>query len=424
MKILIVSRRYYPEVIGGGQISAHHIAQALVKAKHDVRVLTFSTSEKRTDVTLDNVRITKLPIRVLKYFPRFSNLEWMYREMKLQTLNFLKEFRPDVIHALNGESVPSIAAVSRTTGIPFVATINGPNLFCFTMQGNDSRGENCFGCHGWQRFRETMLMWGKGSPLNKVQAFVYWMYSYLHMHVFTKAARQANLLLPVSKDIQQRLQALGYNRLRIVHNPIDVHERSSAQKITAQKEELGIPKGDKLLLFVGRITESKGVQRIINVLSNLKKTHLVIVGRGDHVDALKALAQERKVSDRVHFTGFVENDKVGEFYSIADIVLMVGSFYESLGRMLLEACSYGVPIIATNSGGNPDIIEHGKNGFLVSLTDDNELTTKISEILDNTRLAHTMGVACKTKILREFSPPQIANNLTSCYIEILDHKRA
>ena len=173
MKILIVSRRYFPEVIGGGQISAHHIAQALVKAGHDVRVLTFVTDGKRKDETLDGVRITRLPIRVLKWFPRVSNLEWMYREMKLQTFAFLKEFRPDVIHALNGESVVSIASVSRKTGIPFVATINGPNLFCFVMQGNDSRGQNCFGCHGWQRFRETMLVWGKGSVLNKVKAFVY-----------------------------------------------------------------------------------------------------------------------------------------------------------------------------------------------------------------------------------------------------------
>ncbi len=411
MKILIVSRRYYPEVIGGGQISAHHIAQALVNAKHDVRVLTFVTDGKRKDEKLDGVTITRLPIRVLKWFPRISNLEWMYREMKLQTFQFLKEFSPDVMHALNGESVPSIAAVSRKTGIPFVATVNGPNLFCFAMQGNDAQGNNCFGCHGLQRFRETMRIWGSGGVLQKTRAFIYWIYSYLHMAVFERATRKAHMLLPVSRDICNRLQALQYSHVRIVHNPMEVHKKVRNEL----KKTLGIPATAPVLMFVGRVTESKGVQRIVRLLPSLPETHLIVVGRGDFVEQIKALATALNVGKRVHFAGFVENDTVGRYYSVADIVLMVGTFYESLGRMLLEACSYGIPVIATNSGGNPDVIEHGKNGFLVSAQDDTELLERVKEILGDKKHARAMGRAGQEKIRKEFSPPAVAQDLTQVY---------
>lgn len=413
MKVLLVSRRYYPEFTGGGQISAHHIAQALVKAGHELRVLTFLTEGPRKDEVIDGVPVTRLPIRTLRFFPRISNLEWMYREMELKTLKFLDEFRPDVIHALNGESVPSIAKVSRKTGIPFVATINGPTLFCFTQEGVDSQGKNCIGCKGVQRFRETMLKWGGNSVVSKLKAFAYWLYSYPHMAVFDRALRHADMLLPVSTGFRQRLIEIGYppNKLTVVHNPINVHTKMKSNL----KKKLGIGVKDKTLFFAGRITQNKGIQNMVRVLESLPNAHVVVAGKGDYVEPLLQLAAQLNVKDRVHFVGLIANEKLGEYYSIADVVIMAGTFYEALGRMLLEACSFGVPVIATNSAGNPDIIEHGKNGYLIENPNADELLDRIKNILDNPAKAEKMGTCGKQKISREFSPERIASELTAVY---------
>jgi glycosyltransferase involved in cell wall biosynthesis len=416
MKILLVSRRYWPEVIGGGQISAHHIAQALVKAAYDVHVLTFNTDGKRVDETIDGVRITRLPIRKLKLFPRFSNLEWMYREMKLQTLEFIKEFRPDVMHAMNSESIPSIAAVSRATGIPFVAGVNSPTPFCFVQQGNDSRGKNCFGCRGMQRFRETMLHWGTGGLLAKLKAFTFWLYSYPHMFMWNRSVRQAKILLPISEDLRQRLLQMRYPdaRIRVVHNPINVH----AKVKTDLKKRLGIPAASKVLLFAGRITEDKGVQQMIRVLPSFPTAHLVVAGKGEHVHALQMLAAELNVHERVHFVGFIANDQLGEYYSIANLVAMPGTFYESLGRMLMEACTYGVPVIGTHIGGIPDVIEDGKNGYLLQTLALEEFRQKVGRIFGSPTLAKRMGVAGIAKMKAEFSPAAVAKALTDAYLTV------
>lgn len=422
MNLLIVSRKYYPEVIGGGQISAHFIAQALVNAGVTVRVLTFTTEGTRKDELLDGVNVTRLPIRTLKLFPRISNVEWMYREMKLQTLHFLKEFRPDVIHALNGESVPSIAAVSRITGIPFVATVNGPTLFCFTQEGTDSKGNHCFGCKGRQRFNETMLKWGQGSLINKAKAFGFWLYSYPHMYLLKKSCLAAKQLLCVSSGVKSTLLSIGYPErlLTVVHNPIETHTKVKS----TIKKKLGIPASDKILFFAGRITINKGVQNMVAALPSLPKTHVVIAGKGDYIQEITELAARLDVSERVHFVGFVSNEALGQYYSIADIVIMAGTFFESLGRMLLEACSYGVPVIATNYAGNPDVIEDGKNGFLLQTQNVAELCKKVKRILAAPKLAAQMGKYGKQKMRHEFSPEAVAKELTQVYENVCTENRA
>jgi glycosyltransferase involved in cell wall biosynthesis len=417
MKILLVSRRWYPDVIGGGQISAHQIARALVAATQDVRVLAFTTEGKRKDETIDGVRITRMPIRKLALFPRLSNLEWMYREMRLQTLAFLSEFSPDVIHAMNGESVPSIAAVSRTTSIPFVASVNGPWLFCFTGEGTDHQGNNCIGCRGAQRFRETMLTWGNKGVLSKLKAFAFWLYSYPHMALLSRSSGQASKLLPISDGFRQDLLRLGFadDNVAVVHNPIDVHPRVRSDL----KHRLKLPADTHILFYAGRLAESKGVQHILDAMHDLPHTALVIAGKGDYEKELRRRVQELGLNSRVRFVGFVPNDQLGPYYSIANIVIMAGTFYESLGRMLMEACTYGVPVIGTNRGGIPDVIEDGKNGILLKTQRIGELKGAITTILDSPALAKKMGAYGKAKMKKEFSSTACVKKLVPIYTSSL-----
>jgi glycosyltransferase involved in cell wall biosynthesis len=119
----------------------------------------------------------------------------------------------------------------------------------------------------------------------------------------------------------------------------------------------------------------------------------------------------------VKFTGFIPNDKLAPYYSIANIVLMAGTFYESLGRMLMEACTYGVPVIGTDIGGIPDVIEDGKNGFLLESQDVAELREKIRAILFYPAVAKKMGAYGKANMKKEFSPDNFAKELVAAYKE-------
>ena len=412
-RILLVSRWYYPDVIGGGEVSAHYLARSLVGAGATVRVLTFVTDGLRKVEVIDGVPIARLPIRALKLFPRLSNLEWMYYQMARQTHAFLNEFKPDILHATNQGSVPGLAAVSRRTGIPFVATVNSPDNFCFVGSGTDRRGGNCFGCRGMKRFQEIMHRLGRGRILNAVMAFPYWLYSIPHMGHLGRCHHQASMLLPVSRGLRTELLRLGFpeEKIRVVHNPIEVHARLPSTR----KAELGIPEQAPVLMYAGRLSESKGVQNVIDTLPRLENVYFVVVGRGRYEPELRKRAMQRGVNSRVRFVGFVPHSDIGTYYSIADVVIMAGTFYESLGRMLMEACAYGVPVIGADRGGNPEVIEDGKNGFLLRTQSLEELEEKIRAILSSPALAHSMGVFGQIKMRHEFSLERAAKRLIDAY---------
>jgi glycosyltransferase involved in cell wall biosynthesis len=418
LRVLLVSRRYYPEVIGGGQISAHHIAIALRKAGVDVRVLTFVTEGARKDEVIDTVPITRLPIRTLTFFPRLSNLEWMYREMALKTELFLKEFRPDIMHALNGESVPSIARVSNKINIPFVAHVNGPWLFCFPGDGTNSKGSSCWGCSGLKRLRETLRVRNARSIGAKAQTFLFWLYSIPHMEYLWRSAQKASVLIPISNGVGDELTHLGFSqeKITVVHNPL---EALPVGKKNVRKE-LHIATTERVLLYAGRITESKGVQNVLQAMQTIPKTVSVIIGKGEYEQTLKNQAAALGLAERVRFVGYVDNKELGQYYAAADIVIMAGTFYESLGRMLMEASAAGVPVIGTRRGGIPDVIEHGKTGFLLESQDGNELRTRIVEILDNKKLAVSMGKAGKAKMQKEFNAATVAKELVNVYNGVLE----
>lgn len=420
LKVLFVSRRYYPDVIGGGEISAHYIAKSLVDNDVDVRVVTFITNKKRIDEIIDKIRIIRLPIRYIKLLPRFSNMEFMYYEMYSKTKQIVEDFKPDIIHSLNGESLPSVAFLSKKYNIPFVVTINGPLLLCFTGEGVDRLGKNCIGCRGIHRFKEVMLKWGRNGFLSKIKAFTYWIYSYLHMALFNYCLKRANALLPVSNGFKKQLLKLRFsnNNIFVIHNPIEIHKRINIDL----KEKLEISKNKKILMYVGRLSESKGVQNIMQAMVDLPETVLIIIGKGSYEYELRKLSDDLNVKYRVYFIGFVPNNKLEQYYSIADIIIMPGYFFETLSRTLLESCSYGIPIIGTNIGGTPDIIEHGKNGYLLYNNNIKELKYCIKKIITNKTLAKKMGDYGILKMRKEFSSNYIGNKLINVYKNVLKIK--
>ncbi|MBI4139473.1 glycosyltransferase family 4 protein [Candidatus Woesearchaeota archaeon] len=419
MKVLIVTRRYIPEVIGGGQLSVHYIARILKKKGIDVRVLTF-TAGIRKDEIIDKVPVTRLSIRTIPLFPRLSNLEWMYYEMYRQTMNYLKEFTPDILHSFNSESAPSLRWVSKKTAIPYVVTINGPNLFCFTQKGIDSKGENCLGCGGFHRLRETIVVWGGKSWLRKSVALAYWLYSIPHMKLFEKTLKDASLLLPISYGIRDDIVKLGYSpeNMQVVHNPQRV-----CKKVRSNiNVKLGIPKNAPILLYAGRIEKEKGIQNIITLLQFIPDAHAIIIGRGAYEKEAKNLAKELNAESRTHFVPWTENSKLGAYYSKASIVLMPGRFYESLGRMLLEACAHGVSVIGTRIGGIPDVIEDGNNGFLLETFSLGELLKKVKKILASSTIRKNMGAYGKRKIKKEFSEEKCFKDIINAYNKVLSKK--
>ena len=152
------------------------------------------------------------------------------------------------------------------------------------------------------------------------------------------------------------------------------------------KERLGF-KGEKLVLYVGRIEPLKGIDRLLGAMPYLNNgifPRLVVIGGGEHsqdeMERLKRLSRDFNIGDSVTFLGLIEQEKLPLFYSAAD-VFVVPSYYETFGLVALEAMACGTPVVATNVGGFQDVIRQGETGYIVPDNSPRNLADKIARLL-------------------------------------------
>jgi glycosyltransferase involved in cell wall biosynthesis len=147
-----------------------------------------------------------------------------------------------------------------------------------------------------------------------------------------------------------------YNALPPDHVP---PEGSQAEA----RARLGL--GDEpILLTAARLTAWKGVDHLIAALKDVSEIRLLVAGDGDQFAALQQQAETSGLSGRVTFLGRVGRDQMGLYMKAVDYLALY-SGYEGLSHTLLESLRAGTPVIASDKGGNPEVVQHGVNGLLV-----------------------------------------------------------
>lgn len=180
---------------------------------------------------------------------------------------------------------------------------------------------------------------------------------------------------------------------------------------------------DAVIGIVSKLWDGKGHAVLINAFKELKKeikdARLVIVGEGYLYDELLGMVDMHCLKDSVLFTGFQMD--VSEIISTFDVAVLP-SFFEGMGRVLLEAMAMEKPVVASRVGGIPDLLEHGINGFLVRPGNVEELTEALKKILTDRRLAESMGKQGRKRIKEQFSADVMAQSIQKLYSELLTRK--
>jgi spore coat protein SA len=195
------------------------------------------------------------------------------------------------------------------------------------------------------------------------------------------------------------------------------------------KEEWGVT-NKKILLYAGRLVEIKGVHHILEAMPELIKADpsivLFIAGitlfpspeNKAYVENLKKLAE--KVKDHVIFTPFITHDEIHQWYQMADL-LVVPSVAEPFGLVYVEAMAVGTPVIATKSGGIPEIIDHERTGILISPDQvREELTSQIINLFSNPTKIKQMGEAGIQCIRNHFTWPLTAQRQLELYRKLTE----
>ena len=161
--------------------------------------------------------------------------------------------------------------------------------------------------------------------------------------------------------------------------------------------------GRPTVVCVSRLVPRKGQDVLIKALPSIRRradgAALVIVGGGPYLESLRTLAQDCGVADHVTFTGGVPDDELPAHHALADLFAMPcrtrggGMDVEGLGIVFLEASATGVPVIAGESGGAPEAVQHNKTGLVVDGRSVDKVADAVTELLTDRDRAAAMGAA-------------------------------
>ncbi len=233
------------------------------------------------------------------------------------------------------------------------------------------------------------------------------------------AYRMADRIICISDSLRQPFLdafADAGEKVLTVHNGIGVADRRGKEPLASLRDEFGIGSGDRVVGTVGRITRWKGQDCFLKAASAVADgcpvLKVFVVGdciegtAGEQRDAevfrdeLHSLAADLGIASRTVFTGYRED--AANIMRLFD-VFVLPSVEEPFGRVLLEAMAGEVPVVATASGGVPEIIRDGKDGLLVPPREPEPMARAISSLLDDRELACQLVASASSRVVEQFS---------------------
>ncbi|QGG47836.1 N-acetyl-alpha-D-glucosaminyl L-malate synthase BshA [Heliorestis convoluta] len=205
---------------------------------------------------------------------------------------------------------------------------------------------------------------------------------------------------------------------RVIPNFVDVdeyipHDNPALRKLFALPEE-------KILLHISNFRPVKRLQDVIKVFAGVNRvipSRLILVGDGPEKTMALQMVQELAIEERVHFLGRQEN--VAEIFALSDLFLLP-SEKESFGLVALEAMACQVPVIASRTGGLPEVVDHGLTGYLAPVGDTEAMTQWALGLLSDPLLYKAMAEKARSEALRRFCADPIVDAYEQYYKEILD----
>ena len=229
----------------------------------------------------------------------------------------------------------------------------------------------------------------------------------------------------ISKAVGEYLQSYGNvnpDLITLIYNGIDPERvcPSIIKDRNQVRDELGIDKDEFVIFSMGRLIPEKGFDILLDEFKTFHdrcgKGFLIIVGYGTQKDALKKKADELGISQKVLFTGRIENP--GEIMVSADCFVLA-SRKEGFGITILEAMANGLPVIASNTGGIPEIIHHQKNGLIFDIGQKNSLTTSLEKLFDDPALSQNLSKEGKKTALEKFHVKHTSKAYEDLYFKLL-----
>lgn len=412
MKILVVNNS---DSIGGAAIAAFRLhkallnqgicSQMLVQNKQTVESTVISKQNAFAKIAaILRQYIELLPVRL--YMKRTRILfspDWLPFSgtiKKIQTIN------PDIVHL-------------HWTHLGMMSTQDLPNInrpIIFTLHDNWAFTGGCHVKWTCEGFKEKC---GKCPHLGSKYGFDLSRLLWRQKHRIFSRLSNITFVAPSTwmAEMAKQSSLLKHENIHVVPNPIDITVFKPLDKANS-RILWNLPAHKKLILFgaVGALTDqNKGFNELVEALEKISSTgfELVIFGSSGITDA------EKKFKIKTHFLGYINDDvSLATIYNSAD-VMVVPSRQESFGLTASEALSCGVPVVAFETSGLIDIVDHKINGYLARPFQSSDLANGITWVLDHDDPALLSSNARK-KVLENFDSSLVAKRYIELYKRVLN----
>jgi len=414
MKIVLVSDflPYIHNTWSGAELVCWKLGKLLEKENYDVKYITLKDSQKTNSENIFFVRSL------------FSKQQFIGKNFILDIVAFisifsiLKKIKPDIVHIHAKLLFFPVAISALILNIPYFFTVLDYYILCprnilLRPNGelcNYNHGPHCDDCFCLSE-REAIKVAIRFLP-RAFKKILCIMRKYSVDYFMNKAFK----IITFSQASKNRLLKYGYPRDKI---EIIYHYQFET---TNYEPALNKRQDGKKILFVGSLTEHKGLHIIIEAMNEvvlqLPDVKLLVVGKGNdnYTNYINKLIKEHSVEKHIDFLGHKNNEDVIKLIKEVDIVVVPEQWYSEFGPVILiEAKLSGKPVVASSIGSIPEYIRDGVDGILVTYNRSEEFSKSIIKLLKDPSLIHSMGESISENIYNVTKTEEMLARLERLY---------
>ena len=374
----------FPPIIGGVETHLTIILPQLVKWGHKVYLLTCSASGTNPEEIYEGVKVKRTPLMDLNWLCR-RGLEGLEEDIENVFSSFIEEAKPDILHAHNMHYFSKTHAkilekLAKSKGIPLILTAHN--------------------------------VWD----------------DILFLELTHKIAWSH--IIAVSHYIKKEIIGIGVDdrKITVIHHGVDQEKFSPSIKPSKILKRFPRLKDKKIIFHPARLGLAKGCDISIKAVNLVREKYpdiiLVLAGSKNIIDWDQM--QQKDIAYMVnlirHFKlekniliDFYSLEEMRELYALACVCVYPSTVPEPFGLTMLEAQACGKPMIVTNSGGMPEIIKDGVNGFVINIRDFENLAAKIIQLLEDKKLCRRLGYTGRQIIESHYTKERVTQDTLNLY---------
>ena len=375
MKILLVSSYYYPNIVGGAEISTQKLAEGLFQCGHEVIVLCSDNYEKEEIIRGVRVIRIKNALHKGKLISTIEQFLWSRWNIFLskRIYEILQRVSPDVIHSNSLYMLsPIVWKCAEELNIPVVHTLRDYHLYP-------------------QSHIMKMLYKQMSQKVSIVTSPSYFTLKFFCKKGYFKQAVEKKRIV------------------NAIDEPVGI-DKIFSEKMFHKQQHVNFA-------YLGRYTEEKGLLWLVNVFEKMSHLDcsLYLFGHGPLEEDIK---DRILTSKNIINKGFLKEEELYEELKIIDVIIIPSLWEEPFGRVILDAYVNAIPVIVTRMGGMPEFVKEGKTGFIVEPGNDLELIRALSYFVNNNQKWPRMLTSIKPYLKNFYVSKQVKDFESMYYLAL------